>query len=188
MPFISEDLWQQIDTLKDGESIMVSAWPELKKYDATYLEQFELFKETTTGIRNIRTDKNLPQKEVLSLMVLPNDESYNNRFDDVLLKLNNLSGITQVTEKPEGAVSFLVKTAEYFIPMEGTIDVEAELAKMREELAYQEGFLKSVMVKLSNERFVDNAPKDVVVKERQKQYDAESKIQSLKEGIARLSK
>jgi valyl-tRNA synthetase len=188
MPFISEDLWQQIEPRKEGESIMVSEWPALRRFDAKYLEQFELFKEVTTGIRNIRTDKNIPQKDSLSLMVLPNDESYNNRFDDVLLKQNNLSAISQVSEKPEGAVSFLVKTAEYFIPMDGMIDVEAELAKMREELKYQEGFLASVMKKMSNEKFVDSAPKDVVAKERQKQFDAESKIQSLKEGIARLSK
>jgi valyl-tRNA synthetase len=188
MPFISEDLWQQIETRENGASIMVSEWPKASAYDKALLEQFEQMKEVTTGIRNVRTEKNIAQKESIVLMAMANVDVYNKQFDAVLAKLNNLSTIDMVADKPEATVSFLVKTTEYFVPVGGFIDIEAELAKMREELAYQEGFLKSVMGKLNNERFVAGAPKPVLVKELQKKADAESKIESLKEGIARLSK
>jgi valyl-tRNA synthetase len=188
MPFISEDLWQQIETRENGASIMVSEWPKASAYDKALLEQFEQMKEVTTGIRNVRTEKNIAQKESIVLMAMANVDVYNKQFDAVLAKLNNLSTIDMVADKPEATVSFLVKTTEYFVPVGGFIDIEAELAKMREELAYQEGFLKSVMGKLNNERFVAGAPKPVLDKELQKKADAESKIESLKEGIARLSK
>jgi valyl-tRNA synthetase len=188
MPFISEDLWQQIETRNNGASIMVSEWPKAGAYNKGLLEQFEQMKEVTTGIRNVRTEKNIAQKESIVLMAMANGDAYNQQFDAVLAKLNNLSTIDMVADKPEATVSFLVKTTEYFVPVGGFIDIEAELAKMREELAYQEGFLKSVMGKLNNERFVAGAPKPVLDKELQKKADAESKIESLKEGIARLSK
>lgn len=188
MPFISEDLWQLMGGRKDGDSLMVSAWPAGGSYSKELLEQFELMKEVTTGIRNVRTEKNIAPKEPLDLMVMANGETYRNQLDAVLAKLNNLTSINEVQDKPDGAVSFLVKTTEYFVPVGGFIDVEAELAKMREELAYNEGFLASVMKKLGNERFVSSAPQDVVDKEYQKKADAESKIESLKESIARLEK
>ncbi|MFT3740180.1 MAG: valine--tRNA ligase [Breznakibacter sp.] len=188
MPFISEDLWQQMENRRDGDSVMVSAWPAGGSYSKELLEQFELMKEVTSGIRNVRTEKNIAPKEPLNLMAMANGEAYRNQLDAVLMKLNNLTAIEQVQDKPDGAVSFLVKTTEYFVPVGGFIDVEAELTRMREELRYQEGFLASVMKKLSNERFVSSAPKDVVDKEFQKKADAESKIESLKEGIARLTK
>ena len=135
----------------------------------------------------MRLDKNIPQKDSLKLQVLANGNAFDEYYNAALIKLNNLNGIEIIEDKPAEAVSFLAKTNEFFIPLEGFIDVEAELKRMREELVYQEGFLNSVMKKLSNERFVAGAPEDVVVKEKQKLADAEAKIKALKEGIERLS-
>ena len=187
MPFISEDLWQQMGTRNDGESIMVAQWPQGGNVDKALLDRFEQFKEVTGSIRTVRLDKNIPQKDSLKLQVLANGNGFDDYYNPILQKLNNLSAIEMVTDKPADAMSFLVKTNEFFIPMEGLIDVEAELKRMREDLIYQEGFLNSVMKKLSNERFVAGAPKDVLEKEQQKQADAEAKIKALKEGIERLS-
>jgi valyl-tRNA synthetase len=186
MPFISEDLWQQMAPRANGESMMLQPWPKAENFIQNYLDKFELAKEAVAGIRSVRLEKNIPQKESLSLSILCNEDSYNDEFDQILIKLTNLNEINLVTEKPNDAVSFMVKANEYFIPLEGFIDVEEELKKLEEELVYQEGFLNSVMKKLSNERFVDSAPKDVVIKERQKQTDAETKIKAIKESILRL--
>jgi len=188
MPFITEDMWQQTAKRNDGESIMIADWPVSKGFDADYLTQFEQTKEVITGIRNIRTEKNIPQKDALQLFILNADGNYNAMFDEVIVKLTNLSELTFVTSKPDNALSFVVKTTEFFIPLEETINVEQELIRMKEQLKYNEDFLISVMKKLSNEKFVNSAPVDVVNKERQKQADAEAKIQILTEGIDRLLK
>ena len=191
MPFITEELWQHIDERKDGESIMTT---QLLPFNQASYEQsqahvnlFEQIKEVITGIRNVRIQKNIAQKEALELLVMGEDKNLVS-YEDVVKKLCNLSSIEFVTEKPEGAASFMVGTTEYFVPLGGMINAEEELAKLEAELKYQEGFLQSVLKKLSNEKFVSKAPANVIDMERKKQADAESKIASLKENIAALKK
>ena len=183
MPFITEELWQHLDERKEGESIMTARMPEPKAYDSALIERFETAKQIIAGIRTIRLQKNIPNKEPLSLQIIG---SHNNSLDCVIVKLTNLSAIETVTEKDATAASFLVGTTEYAVPLGNNIDVEAELKKLNDELKYMQGFLKTVLGKLSNERFVQNAPAAVVEMERKKQADAESKIKSLEESIAAL--
>ncbi|NPA35267.1 MAG: valine--tRNA ligase [Chlorobi bacterium] len=188
MPFITEEIWQLLDERKEGESIMISDMPVATVINRKVVELFETAKEVVGNVRTVRKEKNIPPKEQLSLSVLPAGTDYDPMFDEVIAKLANLKEINKVDAKVEGAVSFMVKTTEYFVPMEGLIDVEQEIKKLEEELKYQEGFLNSVKKKLSNERFVNNAPEAVVAKERQKQADAEAKIQTLKASIENLKK
>ena len=191
MPFITEELWQHIYDRKEGESIMTA---QIEKYDdcdlaaATELcNVFEQLKEVISGIRNIRLQKNIAQKEVLEMFVLGEDTSLM-AYAEIIKKMGNLSNVTVVTSKPEGAASFMVRTTEYFIPLGNLIDVEEELKKLEADLKYQEGFLQSVLKKLSNEKFVSKAPVNVIEMERKKQSDAETKIAALKESIAALKK
>ena len=191
MPFITEELWQHIYDRKEGESIMTA---QIEKYDdcdlaaATELcNVFEQLKEVISGIRNIRLQKNIAQKEVLEMFVLGEDTSLM-AYAEIIKKMGNLSNVTVVTSKPEGAASFMVRTTEYSIPLGNLIDVEEELKKLEADLKYQEGFLQSVLKKLSNEKFVSKAPANVIEMERKKQSDAETKIAALKESIAALKK
>ena len=191
MPFITEELWQHIYDRKEGESIMTA---QIEKYDdcdlaaATELcNVFEQLKEVISGIRNIRLQKNIAQKEVLEMFVLGEDTSLM-AYAEIIKKMGNLSNVTVVTSKPEGAASFMVRTTEYFIPLGNLIDVEEELKKLEADLKYQEGFLQSELKKLSNEKFVSKAPANVIEMERKKQSDAETKIAALKESIAALKK
>ncbi len=186
MPFITEELWQLIDDRKEGDSIMVSEMPVATDVDEKLLASFELTQEAVAGVRNIRKQKNIPNKDSIALSILDNAGNYDKTFDAVLAKLANAEEITFVTEKVNGALSFMVKANEYFIPMGDLVDVDAEIARLEEELKYQKGFLQSVMKKLSNERFVNNAPEKVVAVEKQKQADAEAKIKALEESITNL--
>jgi valyl-tRNA synthetase len=186
MPFVSEEIWQYLQERKEGESIMISSWPKSTGYDANFLQQFEDAKDVISGIRNIRTKNNLPNKDSLELAVMPGDKGYHAGLNTVVSKLGNLSAYNEVSEEMSGAGSFLVKSSTYFVPLGDRVDVEEELKKLEEELKYTQGFLKSVMGKLSNERFVSGAPEAVVAKERAKQADAEAKIKVLEEQIARL--
>jgi valyl-tRNA synthetase len=186
MPFISEEIWQLIIDRKEGESIMVSLMPVAGKVDETLLEQFEDVKEAVTGIRNIRKNNNIAFKDEINLSINKGSKGYCNSFDAVLIKLCNLSKVELIEEDIKGAVSFLVKTSGFFIDLGEKVDVEGELKKLEEELTYTRGFLKSVAAKLSNERFVNSAPVQVVDIERKKQADAEDKIKSLEERIASL--
>ena len=185
MPFITEELWQALEPRKEGESLMVALMPEVTPVDAAYLESFEIVKEIVSGVRTIRLQKNIPNKEELTLQVLGD---HNDAFNPVIAKMCNLSEITKTDDKAAGAVSFLVRTTEYAVPLGSMINVEEELAKLREELKYQQGFLASVIKKLSNESFVSKAPAKVIDMERKKQADAESKIKSIEESIAALTK
>ncbi len=188
MPFISEEIWQLLEDRKEGESIMVSAMPEAGEVDEKLLSLFELTQEAVAGVRNIRKQKNIPFKDAISLSVMDNEGKYDKSFDSIVTKLVNSGDIEFVTEQVGGAISFMVKATEYFIPMGDMIDVDAEIARLEEDLKYQKGFLTSVMKKLSNERFVNNAPEKVVAIEKQKQADAEAKIKALEESIANLKK
>ncbi|WP_370861515.1 valine--tRNA ligase [Parabacteroides faecis] len=185
MPFITEELWQALEPRKDGESLMVALMPEVAPVDEAYLESFEIVKEIVSGVRTIRLQKNIPNKEELALQVLG---GHNDAFNPVIAKMCNLSEITKTDDKAAGAVSFLVRTTEYAVPLGNMINVEEELAKLEEELKYQQGFLNSVLKKLSNESFVSKAPAKVIDMERKKQADAESKIKSIEESIAALRK
>jgi valyl-tRNA synthetase len=159
--------------------------PTAEEEDAAMLARFELVREVISSVRNIRNQKNLPQKEALTLKVIA-DENYPVEFAPVVEKMANLTAIELTTEKDAAAAAFIVKTTQYFVPLAGMIDTEAEVKKLEEDLKYYEGFLKSVMAKLSNERFVQNAPEKVVANERAKQADAEAKIAAIKEQLAAL--
>ena len=185
MPFITEELWQALEPRKKGESIMVALMPKATQVDASYIESFGKVKEIVSGVRTIRLQKNIPNKEVLTLEVLG---SHDGAFNAVIAKMCNLSEITKTDEKEAGAASFLVGTTEYAVPLGSMINVEEEEAKLREELKYQQGFLASVVKKLSNENFVGKAPAKVIEMERKKQSDAESKIKTIEESIAALTK
>lgn len=184
MPFITEELWQDLYDREVSDSIMTTLQPEQTPVDKTLLADFETLKEVVAGVRTIRLEKNIPNKDELELEVTG---KYNNQYDSVISKICRLSSISTVSEKQPGASSFLVGTIEYSIPLADKMDVEAELQKLKAELTYTEGFLQSVLKKLSNERFVQNAKPEIVEGERKKQADAESKIALLKENIAALS-
>ena len=185
MPFITEELWQHLAPRLEGQSIMVSDMPRAAAWDDALLARFELVKETVTAVRNIRQQKSIPTREPLALKVI-RDENYHEAYNPLLVKMANLSGVECVAEKSPAAPSFIVKTTEYFVPLDGMVDVEAELRKLADELAYLEGFLASVMKKLSNERFVSGAPQKVVETEYAKKNDAEAKIKALRERMAAL--
>ncbi|MDR2955739.1 MAG: valine--tRNA ligase [Prevotella sp.] len=184
MPFITEELWQALSGREEGESIMVSAMPADTEFNADLIDAFDKVKETIAGIRTIRLQKNIPNKEELSLEVTG---EYTPVFNSVISKMGNLASVKLVVEKDPTAASFLVGTTEFSIPLGNNIDIEAELKKLNEELVYLEGFLKSVTNKLSNEKFVANAKPEIVENERKKQADAESKIKTIKESIKNLS-
>ena len=177
-------MWHAIKERTDD--IIVADWPQTNTFNNEVLTDFEVAAEVISRIRNIRKQKNIANKEVLDFSVKTN-VLLNTAFDSVIAKLGNLSSINYVDEKIEGAFSFLVKSNEYFIPLGASIDVEAELDKLQKQLNYTKEFLKSVEGKLKNERFVNNAPEQVVAVERKKQADALSKITVLQEQIATLS-
>ena len=185
MPFITEELWQHIYDRRPGESIMVQEL-HVPFVDGRCVIEFDAVKEVIGGIRTIRLQKNIAQKEALSLQVIGSNPI--EAYLPVVMKLCNLSSVETVASKAEGAVSFMVGTTEYAVPLGNLINVEEELKKLEADLKYQEGFLQSVLKKLSNEKFVSKAPANVIEMERKKQADAETKIAALRESIAALKK
>ena len=185
MPFISEEIWQDITERKPQEALIISEYPEITTVNESLINDFKFASEVISNIRTIRKDKNISFKNQIELSVL-NNENSNKDLDAVIEKLGNLSSLKYVNEKVEGALSFRVKSNEYFIPMTSDINVEEEKSKLEEELKYIVGFLKSVQNKLSNERFVNNAPEQVLKIERQKEADAIAKIETLKTSLASL--
>ena len=185
MPFITEELWQHLDERKDGESIMYALIPEAEQADATLLKAMADVKEIVAGVRNVRKQKNLPNKEQLTLQVVG---GLDNPFEAIIIKLAGLEKIETVAEKDATAAAFMVGTTEFAVPVVGSIDVEAEIKKLEADLEYTRGFLASVDKKLSNERFVANAPEAVVAGERKKKADAESKIATMEQALKQLKK
>lgn len=183
MPFITEELWQALEERKEGESIMVTLMPEAKPVDELLITQFEKTKEIIAGIRTIRLQHNIPNKNLLQLEIIG---EHNPIFDSIILKLCNLEHIQTVNERSQNSISFLVGTTEYAVPMDNLLDAEEEIKKMEDEIVYLEGFVKLVMKKLGNEKFVANAKPQIVEAERKKHADALGKIESLKESIMRL--
>jgi valyl-tRNA synthetase len=186
MPFITEELWQHLYDRKDGESIMRDSLklPAPSEADEKLAAQIENVKQIVSGVRMVRSSKNIAPKEQLELQVV--GQNAYEAFNAVIAKMANLSGINVVAEKDATAASFMVGTDEFAVPLGNMIDVEAEIAKMEAQLKHLEGFLAGIQKKLSNERFVQNAPEAVVALERKKQSDSEEKIASLKESIAAL--
>ncbi|MBO3115873.1 valine--tRNA ligase [Winogradskyella sp. DF17] len=185
MPFLTEDIWQSIKKRSTEEALIIAKWPETKPINKDLISEFDFATEVISGIRNIRKQKNIAFKDAIEFSVI-NNEKASTRFDEVIMKLGNLEYLNYVNEPVEGALTFRVKSNEYFIPMEGSIDVEAEIKKLTEELNYTDGFLKSVQKKLSNERFVNNAPEQVVAIEKKKEADALAKIEILKNSLESL--
>nr|WP_297917333.1 valine--tRNA ligase [uncultured Allomuricauda sp.] len=185
MPFLTEEIWQRMQQRLPEEALIVSNWPKQKPFDSGVLRAFDSASEVISGIRTIRKEKNIPQKEALTVSVL-NNERWGTDMDSIITKLGNISSLQIVDSGLDGALSFRVKSNEYFIPMDGAIDIEAEIRKIHEELDYTKGFLQSVQKKLSNERFVNNAPEKVVAMERKKAADAEAKIETLEKSLTSL--
>ena len=187
MPFITEELWQSIQERKDGESLMVQSVKELAtEYNEAFLAKIDVSKEVIGNIRAIRQQKNLSPREPLALQIV--GESPVAGLESVITKMANLTAIENVATPDDTAVSFRVGTSEFAVPMGSLIDKDAEIAKMQEELAYHEKFLKSVEAKLNNPNFVSKAPEKIIAIERKKQSDATEKIAMLKESIQKLSK
>ncbi|MBR2014818.1 MAG: valine--tRNA ligase [Alistipes sp.] len=185
MPFVTEEIWQDLAPRTEGESIMYAQMPKAEAVSEELISRFALAQEVISGIRNVRKQKNIAQKNTLALKVIA-DENYPAEYASVIAKMGNLESIDEVQEKDATADAFIVKTTQYFVPMGANIDVEAEMKKLADELAYLEGFLASVMKKLSNERFVSSAPEKVVANEKAKKADAEAKIAAIKERMEAL--
>jgi valyl-tRNA synthetase len=185
MPFITEEIWHLLRDREEGDDIIVASMPVVQPFDEQNLKAFEKAEQIITGIRNLRKAKNIANKETLELKV-KDGENAACKFYPVVMKLGNLSGVETVNEKPDGVIVFTVGSQEYYVPLSESVDVEAEIKKIEEELKYTSGFLISVQKKLSNERFVNNAPAAVVDKERQKQADAEARIKVLEEQLKGL--
>jgi valyl-tRNA synthetase len=168
--------------------IMTSEMPEANSFDKQTVKDFEFVKELVTNVRNARKENNVPYKDQLELIKIGNNQAFSESYREVIAKLCNLKSFEESDEKPEGSVTFIINTIEFALPLGENINIEDEIKKLEEELGYTEGFLKSVVRKLSNESFVNNAPEAVVAKEKQKQADAESKIQALKNRISELIK
>ncbi len=183
MPFITEELWQHIAERKDGESVMTALLPKAGAFSEQTIADMDVAKDIIAGIRTVRLQKNIPNKEELELQVMGED---NVPVESIIKKLANLSAVANVSEKDATAAAFMVGTTEYAVPLGNNINVEEELKKLEADLKYQEGFLQSVLKKLSNEKFVNNAPAKVIEMERKKQADAEAKIATLKESISAL--
>lgn len=187
MPFITEEIYHNLDERKDGDDIVISQQPKQQTIDNQVLAQFDFTMDVINNIRKIRAEKNISFKEALDLVVIDSDTA-NKDFDCIIEKLTNVKSIIYTVEKPVDAFGFIVRSKEYFVPVTESVDTEAELKKLEEELKYAQGFLKSVEAKLSNEKFVNGAPAAVVDKERKKKADAEAKIAVIMQQIKGLKK
>ncbi|MCQ2314418.1 MAG: valine--tRNA ligase [Bacteroidales bacterium] len=176
MPFITEEIWHFINERKDGDDIIIAQQNKAKNVDRHILDSFAFTQDVINSIRKTRAEKNISNKEAVTLVVVDKDGSVSREFDDVIKKLCNVSEISYVNESPKNAFGFLVRTTEFFIPMSEKVDKTAERKKLEDELNYARNFLKGVEAKLSNDKFVNGAPAAIVEKERKKKADAEAKI------------
>ena len=183
MPFISEEIWHLLKEREHGDSIMISAWPKANTYHSEICGKFELIKEATTGIRAIRKEKEIANKEMLRLFIVPGEKGFIPEYNPVLIKMANLSELQVTADEISGALSFRVNTSAFYVPLGDVVNLEEEVIKIEDELKYTIGFLESVMKKTGNERFMNSAPAQVVELERKKQTDAEEKIRMLEERL-----
>ncbi len=187
MPFVTEEVYHMLRERTDNESIMTIDMPKSVFFDQRTLDEFAIAQEIVTNIRGLRNSKGLSPKEALELFIrIPADSAFTTSYNPIISKLANVSNIATTQDKVDGALSFMIGTIECFVPMSQNIDTEAEIKKLEEELTYTQGFLASVMKKLSNEKFVNGAPEKVVAIERKKQSDAEQKIEAIKAQIEAL--
>lgn len=186
MPFITEELWHDIQQQPEGASIMVAPMPQADSFDQAQIDNFELVKEAVAGVRALRKEMNIPAKEQQALYIKRNNGEFGHEYDEVLIKLANLSEYGEVNREMPGALSFRVKSAEFYIPVSKHADTGEEIQKLKSELEYTRGFLTSVEKKLRNECFVKNAPSSVVENEQKKKADAEAKITVIEERLKSL--
>ena len=182
VPFVSEEIWQLISEREPQDALIISNWPKIKEYDEKIIKEFDFATEIISGIRTIRKEKNISIKESINLYII-NNEKISTSFDAIISKLGNVTTVNYISEKITNALTFRVKSNEYFIPISGAINVEEIVAKLTEELKYIKGFLRSVQKKLKNERFINHAPEKVVEIERLKETDALAKIKTLKNSL-----
>ncbi len=186
MPFLTEEIWQHITERTPEDALIIAQYPTIVEVNQELITNFEFMTDVVSGIRTIRKNKNISFKDAITLSVV-NNENFTQEFDAVIQKLTNASEVSYVTEKVDGAASFRVKSNEYFVPISlDTIDVEAEVKKLNAELKRAEGFLIGIQKKLSNERFVSNAPEQVITLERKKESDTLAKIETIKASLASL--
>lgn len=186
MPFITEEIWHLIAERDEKDCIIVAEWPAAAPVNTVITEHFEVVMEVITNIRNIRKQKNIPPKEKLQVFEKVNQGEALKTYDDIIIKLCNLSSFEYVTAKVDGAISFVLKHAEFFVPLAQNIDIAAEKERLAKDLDYNKGFLKSVQAKLANEKFIANARPEMVANERKKQADAEAKIKAIEEQLSGL--
>jgi valyl-tRNA synthetase len=188
MPFITEEIWQEIKERKAKEYLIVAKWPELKPYDQALLDGMEAAVGVVGSVRNLRNAKNIPQTKALPLFVKSRNRNLLTRYRPLISKLANLTELNLVEEGPEQALTFVHAGDEFFVPIEGAIDPAAERERLEKELAYTKGFLASVEKKLGNERFVSGAPEAVIANERKKKADAEARIKALESNLATIGR
>jgi valyl-tRNA synthetase len=185
MPFLTEEIWHLIKERTPAEALIIAEYPKLTSFDNSIIENFDFATEVISGIRTIRKEKNIAQKEPIDLKVI-NNEKTSSHFDSIIMKLGNITSLEYITEKIDGSLTFRSKSNEYFIPISGNIDVEAEIVKIETELGYAKGFLNSVRIKLSNEKFVANAKPEIIANERKKEADALANIATLEQSLKSL--
>lgn len=185
MPFITEEIWQHISQRSVDQALIVSRYSKVSDYDGDVLEEFENISQIIGNIRNVRKEKNIPNKEKIELFCI-NNENFSRKFDSIVIKLGNLSKFEYIEKKVDGSMSFRVKSNEYFIPIAQRVDVEKEIETLKQELSYAEGFLKSVRKKLSNEKFMSSAPEKVIELERKKESDTLAKIDTIKQSLKNI--
>ncbi len=185
MPFLTEEIWQHIAERTSEQALIIAEYPKMTAFNAQLIADFDFAAEVIAGIRTIRKEKNIAMKDAVALKVV-NHEKASTYFDSVIVKLGNLYDLDYVTDKVDGALTYRVKSNEYFIPVSGNIDIAAEIAKLTEELKYTQGFLRSVQGKLANEKFVAGAPEQVIANERKKEADALAKIATIEQSLNSL--
>ncbi len=188
MPFITEEIWHLLAPREEDEDIIIASMPQSTGFDSHILKQFDYAAEVINGIRKVRADKNIPYREAIELHIKKNEQKSDTTFDSITARLCNIEEMKYVDQATEGAFGFVARATEFFIPAGESIDTEAELDKLKQELHYTQGFLKAVEKKLQNERFVNNAPGDVVERERKKQSDAQSRIKVIEKQISGLER
>ena len=185
MPFLTEEIWQHITDRSPMQALIIAEYPKITPFDEKLISDFEFASEVIAGLRTIRKEKNIAMKDAIDLKVI-NNENGSAFFDSIIIKLGNIGSLEYIKEKIDGALTYRVKSNEYFIPVSGNIDVAAEIAKLEEELKYTQGFLRSVQGKLSNEKFVGGAPEKVLEMEHKKEADALAKIATIEQSLKSL--
>ena len=185
MPFLTEEIWQYIAERTPEQALIIAEYPKVTSFDSKLIADFDFAAEVIAGVRTIRKEKNIAMKDAVDLKVV-NNEKASTYFDSVITKLGNITSLEYITDKIDGALTYRVKSNEYFIPVSGNIDIAAEIAKLTEELKYTQGFLRSVQGKLANEKFVSGAPPQVIDNERKKEADALAKIATIEQSLASL--